>query len=117
MREQRSRKDAKFLERDGRLVFLAFVSPIINGQGFSFKEPQISEEKRLDLVLTYRQEKFVAELKVWRGPAAHAEGLDQLADYLDRQGMDSGYLLIFGKEEEGISEITHAGKRIWVAGV
>ena len=95
MREQFSEKDRKFLEHNGRLIFLSFLKPIINGGGYDFKEPQISEERRLDVVLTYFQHRYVAELKIWYGAIAHEEGLKQLADYLDRLGLSVGYLLIF----------------------
>jgi hypothetical protein len=78
MREQYSRKDRAFLERNGRLVFLAFIKPIINGSGFDFKEPQISEERRLDVIITYLDRLYLAELKIWRGEVAHEEGLLQL---------------------------------------
>ena len=46
-------------------------------------------------MITYYQHKYVAELKVWYGEKAHQKGLIQLADYLDRQALDTGYLLIF----------------------
>jgi AAA-like domain len=95
MREQYNKKDRDFLERNGRLVFLAFMKPILNGGGHDFKEVQISEERRLDVVLTYFNHKYVAELKIWRGPEAHEKGLLQLADYLDRQNLKEGYLVIF----------------------
>jgi hypothetical protein len=106
MREQYSGKDASFLERNGRLIFLAFLKPIINGSGFDFKEPQISEERRLDVVITYLQHKYIAELKIWRGAEAHADGLAQLADYIDRQQLNEGYLLIFD----------HSKKKSWKSG-
>ena len=35
------------------------------------------------------------ELKIWRGEKAHQAGLLQLADYLDIQGLQTGYLVIF----------------------
>jgi hypothetical protein len=95
MIKEYSKHDRDFLEKNGRLVFLAFIKPIINGNGFDFKEPQISEEKRLDVVITYLHQKFVAELKLWYGPKAHEEGLQQLSDYLDRQQLKEGYLIIF----------------------
>lgn len=100
MREQYSKKDQNFLERNARLVFLAFIKPIINGSGYDFKEPQISEERRLDVVITYMQHKYIVELKIWRGPEAHAEGLKQLVDYLDRQAVSEGYLLVFEQLKE-----------------
>ena len=41
----------------------------------------------------------MAELKLWYGQKAHEEGLKQLADYLDRQNLTEGYLLIFDHSE------------------
>jgi PD-(D/E)XK nuclease superfamily len=99
MKKEYHKKDRDFLKKNGRLVFLAFLKPIINGNGYDFKEPQISEEKRLDLVITYLHQKFVAELKVWHGQKAHEEGIKQLSDYLDSQNLDTGYLLIFDHSE------------------
>jgi AAA-like domain len=95
MRTNYSTKDRDFLERDGRLIFLAFLRPIINGAGHEFKEPQISEERRLDVVITFHQHQYVAEMKIWHGEVAHQKGLLQLANYLDSLGLDTGYLLIF----------------------
>ena len=120
MREQYSRKDRLFLERNGRLVFLAFIKPIINGSGYDFKEPQISDEKRLDVIITYLQYRYLAELKVWYGEVAHQKGLAQLADYLDRLALTEGYLVIFdhAKIKSWKNEwLTVDGKRvfaIWV---
>jgi PD-(D/E)XK nuclease superfamily len=95
MKREYSRKDRDFLERHARLVFLSFLKPIINGAGYDFKEPQISEEKRLDVVITYYEHKYIAELKLWRGEKLHEKGLIQLANYLETQQLNEGYLLIF----------------------
>ncbi|MGM0502904.1 MAG: GxxExxY protein, partial [Bacillota bacterium] len=95
IKEQYSSQDQDFLERKGRLIFLAFIKPIINGRGFDFKEVQISEEKRLDIVITYLDEKYIVELKIWRGEKYHQKGLKQLADYLDSQNVEQGYLVNF----------------------
>jgi hypothetical protein len=118
MKKEYNTKNRKFLERDGRLIFLAFMRPILNGAGYDFKEPQVSEEKRLDVVITYHQHQYVAELKRWYGPAANEEGLSQLADYLDRVGLDTGYLVIFDHSQRKYweSDWTDVGdKRIfWV---
>uniref|UniRef100_UPI0020747511 AAA family ATPase n=1 Tax=Clostridium sp. Marseille-Q2269 TaxID=2942205 RepID=UPI0020747511 len=46
MKHEYSKKRETFLEEDGRLVFLAFLAPIINGNGFAFKEVKGGEEKR-----------------------------------------------------------------------
>ena len=99
MKKEYNKKDRDFLERNGRLVFLAFIKPIINGSGYDFKEPQISEEKRLDVVITHLKEKYVAELKLWRGAKAHDKGLIQLSEYLTAQNLSEGYLIIFDHSE------------------
>ena len=95
MKEQYSGKDEKFIEREGRLLFLAFIKPIINGKGFDFKEVQISKERRLDIVITYLNQKYVIELKVWSGQEAHEKGIRQIKDYIDRVGVDKGYIVIY----------------------
>jgi hypothetical protein len=116
MHEQYSKHDRDFLERNGRLVYLAFMKPILNGHGYDFKEVQISQERRLDVTITFYQHKYVAELKIWRGQAAHEEGLDQLSDYLDRLKLTEGYLIIFDHKEIKTWDsgwIEHNGKRIF----
>ncbi len=120
LKKEYSKKDRDFIEKQGRLVFLAFMKPIINGKGFDFKEVQISEERRLDVVITYMREKFVAELKIWRGEKAHAKGLKQLCNYLDIQGLDEGFLLIFDHSEVKKWDsgwVETQGKRIFIAWV
>jgi len=95
MKEQYSSKDQEFIEHHGRLLFLAFIKPIINGIGFDFKEVQVSEEKRLDIVITYNNFKYIIEMKIWRGQKYHEDGIKQLCDYLDIHSLANGYLVIF----------------------
>jgi len=95
MQEQYSPKDKEFVERNWRLLYLAFIKPIINGHGFDFKEAQISEEKRIDVVVTFYNKKYISELKIWDGPEKHQQGIRQLTEYLQRQQADKGYLVIF----------------------
>jgi hypothetical protein len=101
MKHQYSERDTPFIERNGRLIFLAFLKPIINGRGYDFKEPQISEEKQLDVVITYGAHKYIIELKIWRGETAHQKGLRQLHDYLERSGVEKGDLIIFDFTQKG----------------
>lgn len=84
-----------YLEKHGVLLFLSFIKPIINGTGFDFKEIQILEEKRLDLVITYNNFKYIIEMKIWRGSKYYEEGINQLCDYLNINGLENGYLLVF----------------------
>jgi len=100
MKEQYSQKNRELIEREWRLIFLAFLKPILNGQGHDFKEVETSEEKRLDIVVTYLEWKYIIELKIWRGEKSHKKGLDQLANYLEIHGVESGFLLIFDDREK-----------------
>ena len=106
MKENYSSVDEAFIEREGRLIFMAFIAPIINGVGFAFKEIQISEEKRLDIVIAYNSFKYIIELKIWRGHDYHEKGLKQLSDYLDIQGLSEGALVTFNfnKKKEYLRE-------------
>ncbi len=98
--EQYSQKDSSFIERNGRLLFLAFLRPIINGHGYDFKEVQVSAEKRLDVVVTFAGQKHIIELKIWRGEQYHKKGIEQLCDYLERQNQKKGYLLVYDLRKE-----------------
>lgn len=116
MKEQYSSKDQEFIEHHGRLLFLAFIKPIINGTGFDFKEVQVSEEKRLDVVITYNNFKYIIEMKIWRGQKYHEEGIKQLCDYLDIHSLNSGYLVIFNfnrNKEFKEEKINVQGKEIF----
>ena len=94
-KEHYSHKDDRFIEREGRLIFLSYLQPIINGDGYVFKEAVVGEDRRMDLVITHNNKRYVIELKIWRGEAYHQEGLEQLNDYLDTYSLKTGYLLIF----------------------
>ena len=116
MKEQRSKKDLYFLEREWRLVFLAFLKPILNGQGHDFKEVETSEEKRLDIVVTYLEYKYILELKLWRGEKAHKKGLNQLTNYLKAHSVNKGYLVIFDSRKIPtweVKTIHHQDKEIF----
>ena len=95
MKENYSSLDSKFIEIEGRLIFMAFLTPIVNGVGFTFKEVQISEEKRLDIVVIYNNFKYIIELKIFRGKKYHEQGINQLVDYLDINSLEKGYLVVF----------------------
>ena len=108
-----------FLEREGRLLLLTFLKPIINGVGFYYVEPQTRSNRRMDLVVTYGKEEFIVELKIWRGDKYEERGRDQLADYLETRGKTEGYLITFdfskAKDRHNAEPqwTEHRGKRIF----
>ncbi len=113
MKEHNSSKDNKFLEKNGRLLLMSFLRPIINGKGFLFKENVTAEDRKMDLVITYNDKRYVIELKIWYGEKYLSDGIEQLCDYLDSYGLNEGYMLIYNfnknkkfetKVVEGISK-------------
>ena len=85
----------KFDEEQGRLRFLLFIRPIINGTGNYYIEPETRNRKRMDLVIDYKGDQFVVELKIWHGPKYHKDGEEQLCGYLDRLHLKKGYMLTY----------------------
>ena len=108
-----------FLEREGRLLFLTFLKPIINGTGFYYVEPQTRDNRRMDLVVTFGQQEFIIELKIWRGDKYEESGRDQLASYLATRNMEEGYLVTFdfskNKKDAEPQWIEWNGKRLYEA--
>ncbi|WP_049962697.1 GxxExxY protein [Ruminococcus sp. HUN007] len=84
-----------FDEEEGRRRFLLFVRPVINGTGNYYVEARTRNNERMDIVIDYHGERFVVELKIWRGVAYHEKGEKQLAAYLEHYHLDKGYLLTY----------------------
>ena len=119
MHEEYRERTESFLEKEGRLLFLTFLKPIINGIGFYYVEPQTRDNRRMDLVVNYDRQEFIVELKIWRGDKYEQTGREQLSEYLAIRGMDEGYLLTydFSKNKQNVEPLWHEvnGKRIFEA--
>ena len=88
-------KEHKFLEENGREIFLTYLRPIINGVGNYYIEPQTRDHERMDIVVDYLGAQYVIELKIWRGNAYNQRGEEQLKGYLERFDLQTGYLVSF----------------------
>ena len=113
-------KDDKFIEREGRFMFICFLKPIINGTGFYYSEPENDDGSRMDLVVTYNHKKYIIELKIWHGTEYEISGRQQLSECLDKRGLQEGYLVTFSFLKEKIIQeqpewIEYDGKRIYEA--
>ena len=76
-------------------------------------EPETRNRERMDLVIYYRGEQSIIEMKVWRGNAYNQRGEQQLTDYLDYFHLKKGYMLSFNfnqKKEIGVKEIVLGDK-------
>jgi hypothetical protein len=112
-------KRKTFLEDEGRLIFLCFLKPIINGTGFYYVEPQTRNTTRMDIVVTYGGEEHIIELKIWHGDKLHQRAYEQLLGYLDSRNQSTGYLVTFSfntdKEYTSSWNDYPNGKRIFEA--
>jgi hypothetical protein len=88
-------KDIKFLEHDGKLIFLTYIKLLINNTGFYHFESETPDNGKMDLVIDYLKQQFILELKIWYGDSRHEDAYDQLANYLKSKNRDCGYLLTF----------------------
>lgn len=108
-------KDEKFIEEYGRKFFLLYLQPIINGTGNYYIEAQTRDKKRTDVIVDYRGEQFLIEMKIWHGKEYQQRGEAQLAEYLDIYHKQTGYMLSFNfnqKKDAGVFERNIGGKRI-----
>ena len=110
-------KDAKFYERQCRMIFLTYLKPILNGCGFYFIESTLTDDRRMDVVVIYNQQRFILELKIWKGQLYNEKGVEQLLGYVKKMGEDRGYLLTFDfrKNPERIKPLwrTESGAQIF----
>ena len=110
-----SEKDGNFIEKYGRKFFLLYLKPIINGTGNYYLEAQTRDARRTDVIVDYRGEQFIVELKIWHGNEYNERGEEQLMDYLDYYHKDRGYMLSFNfnkNKNVGVREIKLGNKTI-----
>lgn len=88
-------RDEAFLEEGGRKYFLLYLRPIINGSGNYYIESHTRGLRRTDVIVDYRGEQYIIEMKIWHGKEYHSRGEEQLAGYLDDYHQKKGYLISF----------------------
>ena len=111
--------DDKFVEANGRKIFLTYLRPVINGTGNYYCEAQTRNLTRTDVVVDYLGKQYVIELKIWRGESYNERGEQQLAEYLDYYHLTTGYMLSFcfnKNKQPGIHEVK-VGNRIIIEAI
>lgn len=112
-------RNATFLEEDGRRFFLLFLRPIINGTGNYYIEAETRNMERTDVIVDYKGEQFIIELKIWHGKSYHERGEKQLMEYLDYYHIDKGYMLSFNFNKNkhiGVNKI-HLGEKVIIEAI
>lgn len=104
-----------FLEEEGRRYFLLYLRPIINGIGNYYVEARTRDFRRTDVIVDYKGEQFIIEMKIWHGEEYNNRGEQQLAGYLDYYHQRKGYLLSFNfnkKKQVGVHKIVIGDKTL-----
>ena len=73
---------------------------------------------RTDVIVDYRGQQYVVELKIWRGESYNERGEHQLVEYLDYYRLKRGYMVSFcfnkGKQP-GFHEVAVGDRIIYEA--
>lgn len=108
-------REQKFYEEDGRRYFMLYLRPIINGEGNYYIESRTRNSERTDMIIDYRGEQFIIEMKLWRGDAYNTRGEEQLSHYLEYYHLQKGYMLSFNfnkNKKIGVKEFQIRGKTL-----
>lgn len=111
--------DERFVEENGRRFFLLYLKPIINGVGNFYVEARTRNMCRTDVIIDYRGQQIVCELKIWHGDEYNRRGEEQLIDYLDSYHLTTGYMLSFNfnkKKEIGVRKV-QIGEKLLIEAV
>lgn len=90
-------QDFTYKESGPHILMLAFLQRIINGGGRIHREYALGR-KRVDLLISWKQQKFIIELKIKHGEDTLAKGLEQTAAYMDSSGTREGHLVLFDRD-------------------
>lgn len=107
--------DGRFLEEEGRKYFLLYLRPIINGTGNYYIESRTRGLRRTDVIVDYRGEQYIIELKIWHGKEYQCRGEKQLVDYLEDYHQNKGYMVSFNfnqKKAPGVYEMVIGDKTL-----
>lgn len=85
-----------YKEAGPHLILMAFLQRVVNGGGRIQREFAIASG-RADVVVEWRGARYALELKVRRSDRTLAQGIAQLARYLERLRLDEGYLILFDR--------------------
>lgn len=97
----------KFIEDNGRKLFLLYIRPLINGSGNYYIEARTRSMGRTDLIIDFQGKQYIVEMKIWHGEEYHAHGEEQLLGYLKDYHLKKGYMLSFNfnkKKDVGVRE-------------
>jgi hypothetical protein len=87
-------EDFTYKESGPHLLLMAFLQRVINGDGTIHREYGLGRG-RADLLIHWKQQRIVIEVKILRGEKTVIEGLEQTAEYMDTANATEGHLVMF----------------------
>jgi hypothetical protein len=75
-------------------MLMAFLQRIVNGGGRIDREYALGRGA-LDLLITWRGARHAIEMKLRRDTQTEERALSQVVSYLDKTGLDEGWLVMF----------------------
>jgi hypothetical protein len=100
----------EYKESGPHILMMAFLQRILNGGGTIHREYALGK-KRVDLLVTWKGQRYVIELKIKYGEDTLSKGLEQTTHYMSTSAATEGHLVIFDRDpckgwEEKISNET-----------
>ena len=111
-----------YREAGPHLMLMAFLQRIVNGGGRVEREYGLGRGA-LDLMIDWHGARHAIEVKLRRDTETETEALEQVTGYLDRAGLDEGWLVLFDLRKEVswadklfMREVAHEAKTIRIVG-
>jgi hypothetical protein len=112
-----------FLYREAgpHLMLMAFLQRIVNGGGRIEREYGLGRGA-LDLMIFWKDDRHMIEVKMRRGPKTETIALKQMVRYLDQAGLGEGWLVLFDKRKLRwdrkifMRDVEYEGKTIRIVG-
>lgn len=98
----------KFVEENGRRLFLLYLKPIINGTGNYYIESRTRSMGRTDVIVDFLGRQYIIEMKIYHGNEYNLRGENQLIGYLNDYHLQKGYMLSFNfnkKKQIGVHKV------------
>lgn len=92
-----------------------YLRSIINGTGNYYVESRTRGLRRTDVIVDYRGEQYIIEMKLWHGKEYNNRGEEQLVRYLDDYQQNIGYMISFNfnkKKQPGVREMVIGNKTL-----
>ena len=79
----------------GQHLLFAYLDSFVGQiRGFMYLEVRTGRG-RMDLIILHAGEKYIVETKIWGGESLYQAGKRQLAAYLNSEGVQEGYYIVF----------------------